>query len=390
MPAQTPKRRRKVASARKPGGKKRTTVKRKSKAKAQPVALVRTSERTTFKRCRFQWEQTYVAGLTPIREAPALRFGTLVHKALEMRYPPGIKRGPKPAETFEKLFAKERKDTEVKWKMKVDGEWDDMLEIGIDMLEMFVEKYGRDEDWKVIQSEMTFQVPVYLPADFNAKLLVPVAHLLSKGQALGNQPLFHYVGTMDGVWENRMDGGVRVIDWKTCAKDAEKEAQGKGLLDEQTTAYWTWGVDWLVQQKILKPRQQQALDGMVFTFLRKGRRDTRPTNAQGLCLNQDGSVSKKQPPPFFHREQVYRSEIEQNNARTRAVQEFVEMLEGRHGLLALYKTPETGSMGHCGFCPVKDTCEIHEAGGDWKLMRDSSMEKWDGYSAHEIEEEGKR
>jgi hypothetical protein len=321
---------------------------------------------------------------------PALKFGTLVHKALEVRYPPGIKRGPKPAETFEKIFQAEQRNVEKTWKMKVDDSWEDMLEIGIDMLELFIEKYGRDEDWKVIESEMTFQVPVYLPSEYAEQDPLVAFLELPRAVLSGKQPLFYYVGTMDGVWENRMDGGVRVIDWKTTGKDPEKEARGKSLLDEQTTAYWTWGVDWLIKEKLLKERQVRALDGMVFTFLRKGKRDPRPANAQGLYLNQDGTVSKKQPPPMFHREQVYRSEVEQQMARTRVIQEFIEMAACRKGILATYKTPETGQMGHCGWCPVRDICELHESGADWKLMRSSSMEAWDGYSAHEISDEGKR
>ena len=42
---------------------------------------LRTSERTTFKRCLWQWDRNYNDRLRPIREAPALRFGTLIHKA---------------------------------------------------------------------------------------------------------------------------------------------------------------------------------------------------------------------------------------------------------------------------------------------------------------------
>lgn len=380
MPASTLKRRSKKPS--------------KSKARkqtAQPQLLLRTSERSTFKRCLWQWERTYGDKLKPIQEHPALKFGTLVHAALEVRYPPGIKRGPKPAETFEKLFAAERKDAEHTWKMKVDGDWDDALEVGIDMLEMYIEKYGRDEEWKVIQSEMTFKVPVYINREAMPTITDDLLRLagVTKAQAEGKKPLFWYVGTMDGVWESRMDGGVLVQDYKTTGKDPEKEARGKSSLDEQGTAYWTWGVDFLILKKLLKPRQVKELAGMLYTFLRKGKRDTRDCNAQGLCLNQDGSISKKQPPPMFHRELVYRSEVERDKARERAVIEVLLMMAHRQGALPIFKTPETGQMGHCGFCSVRDLCELHESGDDWGLMQRSTMAEWDPYDAHEIEEEGK-
>jgi hypothetical protein len=379
VPASTPAKRRKAS------------VKKSKKSPAQPQLLLRTSERSTFKRCLWQWERTYGDKLKPIQEHPALKFGTLVHAALEVRYPPGIKRGPKPAETFEKLFAAERKDAEHTWKMKVDDDWDDALGVGIDMLELYIEKYGRDEDWKVIQSEMTFKVPVYIRRESMPLITDDLLRLagVTKAQAEGKKPLFWYVGTMDGVWENRMDGGVRVQDYKTTGKDPTKEAAGKSSLDEQGTAYWTWGVDFLIMKKLLKPRQLQELDGMLYTFLRKGKRDPRDQNAQGLYLNQDGTVSKKQPPPMFHRELVYRSEVERDKARERAVIEVLLMMAHRRGVLPIFKTPETGQMGHCGFCPVRDLCELHESGDDWRLMQRSSMAAWDPYDAHEIEEEGK-
>lgn len=383
MPASTPKKRAKK-------------TKRAKKFTAAKVIkpnqlLLRTSERSTFKRCVWQWERTYGDKLKPIQEHPALRFGTLIHSALELRYPPGIKRGPKPAETFAKLFTDLTAETEAVWNMKVDDEWMDMYDIGIYMLESYIEKYGRDEDWKVIESEMTFQVPVYVNRESMPTVTDDLLRLagVTKDQAEGRKPLFHYVGTMDGVWENRMDGGIRIQDYKTTGKDPEKEAVGKHALDEQGTAYWTWGADFLRDKGILKEKQFRALDGMLYTFLRKGKPDGRPQNAQGHYLNQDGSVSKKQPPPLFHRELVYRSEAERSNARERAVIEVLLMMAHRRGALPTYKTPETGQMGHCGFCPVREVCELHESADDWKLMQQASMAEWDPYDAHEIEEEGK-
>lgn len=381
MATANPKRKRQSKRS-KPVAKKKT---------AQPSLLLRTSERTTFKRCLWQWERTYGDKLKPVQEHPALRFGTLIHAALELRYPPGIKRGPKPAESFAKLFPDHTAEAEQAFNMKVDDEWMGMYDIGIYMLESYIEQYGRDEDWRVIASEMTFQTPVFINREAMPTISDDLLRLagVTKGQAAGKQALFTYVGTMDGVWENRMDGGIRIQDYKTTGKDPTKEAGGKSALDEQGTAYWTWGADALQQMGVLNEKHFRALDGMLYTFLRKAKPDGREKNAQGLYLNQDGTVSKKQPPPLFHRELVYRSLRERENARERAVIEVLLMMAHRRGLLPIIKTPETGQMGHCGFCPVRDLCELHESGDDWQLMQRSSMTKWDPYDAHEIEEEGK-
>lgn len=363
---------------------KSATPRRKTKPK-QPQRLIRTSERTNFKRCRWMWDRGYNDRLKPIVERPALRFGTLIHAALEKRYPPGIKRGPKPAETFQKLYAKELKEVEAKWGFRdADGEWSDALGLGVDMLEGYVETYGRDEDWEVIASEMTFKVPVYGRQE-DSGLWVPSV----KGES-GSKVLFHYVGTMDGVWKNRMDGGVRINDYKTTSKDPTKEGGGKAVLDEQATAYWAWGVDWLIAKKILKPRDQQALDGMLYTFLYKAKRDERTVDAHGHALNKDGTVSRRQPTPRFHRDIVYRAEHDRNEARQRAIQEVGEMNMVKAGTLQPYKTPETGAMGHCSWCQFNDICELHEVGADWEALRDATMEEWEPYGAHEIKEEGKR
>src|SRR5213075_762041 len=111
-----------------------------------------------------QWDRSFNDLLKPRREAPALRFGSLIHKALEVRYPPGIRRGPKPAPTFEKLYEKESELAHKEFGFKdEDGEWQDLAEVGVDMLTRFLDEYGKDEEWKVIKSEMTFSTPVYSP-----------------------------------------------------------------------------------------------------------------------------------------------------------------------------------------------------------------------------------
>jgi len=366
-----------------PTKRRRKTVKKPAREQAP---LLRTSERTSFKRCRWQWDRNYNDRLRPHEEAPALRFGTLIHKALELRYPPGIKRGPKPAPQFEKLFDKELKEAEDTWGFRdSDGEWADAKQLGVNMLEHYVEVYGKDEEWKVLQSEMTFRVPVYTPEHPDGGYMGPRGEQLPKRRVL-----FYYVGTMDGVWQSRMDGGVWINDYKTTKNDPVKDGIGKLVLDEQGTAYWTWGVDWLIRQEILKPREQQALNGMLYTFLRKAKKDERPQNAAGHYLNKDGTVSKVQPGTYFHREVVYRDEQQQQAARERAVQEFLEMVAVRDGRMAAYKSPGTGYPSQqCNACPFFDICELHEIDADWESLRDASMTTWDPYDAHEIAEEGK-
>lgn len=363
--------------------------------------LIRNSERSTFSHCYWQWDHSYNQRLTPVVDAPALRFGSLIHEALELRYPPGVKRGPHPAKTFAKLYEAELAEAETVWGFRDgDGEWADAATLGEAMLNNYVETFGKDEEWKVIASEMTFQVPQFararrklddtvVPAKEWQDGLPPAGCTVEacKRTDRGAYHLYTSVGTMDGVWESRMDQSVLVNDYKTTKNDPLKDAPGKSILDEQATAYWTWGVDWLELHDVLKRAQSQRLAGMLYTFLYKAAPDERPTNALGQSLNKDGSVSKQQPVPRFHRDMVYRDREQCDRARQRGVEQVVEMHLRRAGILPIYKTPGTGFPSQvCKGCAFFDLCELDEIGQPYADLQTMTMKTWDPYDAHEVRE----
>lgn len=335
---------------------KRATKQTKRAPRKKKVILLRTSERTAFKRCRFAWDITYNKGLKPHVDAPALRFGTLVHKALELRYPPGTKRGPHPAKTFERLYEKELEEAMGFGFRDQDGMWHDACAMGVDMLEHFVEVYGNDDEWKVIQSEMTFQVPV----------LETATHILM------------YVGIIDGVWQNRLTKELWLRDWKT-AKSIPANMGTHLTLDEQPGSYWAYAPEFLLAKGVLKPKQR--LQGIDFLYMRKAIRDPRPTDSLGRCLNKDGTVSQKQPATYFKRVPTYRTQAEMRSLRERVLQEAKEHELVRRGKLAAYKNP---SQMNCGMCAVRDVCELHEAEQDWEALLNATFQTWDGYSDHAI------
>jgi len=117
-------------------------VRKVSKPKVPPPneqRLVRTSERGTFQTCLHQWQWSYLEKRRNLQEAPALSFGNLIHQALEARYPPGIKRGPHPAETFKGLYEEwTAKNYDLGMKDS-DDEWQKAGELGVDMLENYVD-----------------------------------------------------------------------------------------------------------------------------------------------------------------------------------------------------------------------------------------------------------
>jgi len=305
----------------------------------QRFPYISASSRAAFKTCRYRWHFRYMRKLEPKVAAPPLRFGTLLHTALEHYYKPGIKRGPHPARVFEKAYSREFEQALHLGFRDDDGVWHDALSLGVDMLEHYVDHYGPDDEWRVLASEQKFEEPVHDP---------------QTGEQIGI-----YIGVLDLIMEQRSSGNI----WLWDHKGVKSIDTGYLAMDDQSSGYWTYGEPWLRRQGILKPTRE--LQGITFNFLRKAVRDTREQNELGQYLNKDGTVSKVQPAEFFERFISYRGEAERNHTRERVAHELVEMGLVRKGELALLKSP--GKLT-CKFCDVRDICELHETGNDWQEM----------------------
>lgn len=345
--------------------------------------LLRNSERSAFKTCRFRWAWTYggvweVGPIRSLQPAKALWFGDLVHQGLAGYYIEGTKRGIHPAKTFikrydsdDRLAAVQRNDA---------GEWESMRDLGRGMLEAYVEEYGdRDDEWEVIASERTFRLPVIVPA-----FRLPVGRYLGLGEYANELILPEFklvvVGTFDGIWRYRPKP-KRVVfkEFKTAAS-----IKPDGLaMDDQAGYYWTYGPKWSWRQNILPKGTYPA--EILYTFLRKAVRNPDKTyTPEGVLLNLDGTPSKSQPPPYFDRMPVYRDRADRENVHRRVLAEAREMMLIRAGVLDAYKNPGPLHMPNCRGCPVRDACELHETGNDWETMLNGTTETWDPYSDHEI------
>lgn len=340
------------------------------------MLLVRNSEVQTWKTCRWRWGWTYRDQRQAAQSAGALRFGTLVHAALAAYYVPGTKRGPAPWQTFEKLYWEEAEVMQGRgFEVFSDDTWVDALELGAAMLHGYAERYAaEDEDYRVLSSEQTFQLPVRAP-----ELRVPLA-----ATAFLTLPAFTFkaVGTFDGVWEHRPTGRLIFKEFKTA-----KAIHLDGLpMDEQAGMYWTYGPKWLRRQGLLRP--EDNLSHIMYTFLRKAKPDTTSKrNAEGHVLNKDGTVSARQPAPFFARVPVYRDAADRKNMHERVVQEARDLVLARLGQLPLYKNPGMLHFPNCRMCAVREACEVHETGGDWQAVLEQITVPWNPYADHELRED---
>jgi len=333
--------------------------------------LVRTSERTSFKRCRWSWEMSFRMGLRQRRDAPVLRFGTLCHQALAAYYIKGTKRGPHPSDTFMDLYEQEVKeigsfglyydDSTESW--EEDEKWVDAKELGEELLEMYIDFYGDDGDWEILATEQPFQQPVRNPRT--------------------GRIMFYYVGIVDLVVREISTGHIWIVDHKTT-RAIDVQALG---LNEQAGSYWTFGSEWLKEQGHINAATYDDLSGLIFNFLRRTRRDTRPQNAEGHYLNKDGSVSKRQPSPVFHREPTWRTTHDRDQVRRRAMNDFREMQMVERGDLAVIKNPGPFTCKGCGWL---DACELHETGADWEMYVEATTEPWNPYDEHEVRDSEQR
>ena len=318
--------------------------------------LVRTSERQSFLTCRQQWYWSWVEHLRAPGTSTALFFGDLVHQALAAYYIPGKKRGPKPAESFQELY---------RLSVQVEKIWDpdleekvDLLEMGVNMLERYVEHWKEpDKEYRIIASEQHFSVPI---GTFNGKRV-------------------WYVGTVDGVWQHIPTGKIRFAEHKTAAAISRDAL----ALNEQVGAYWTFAPRWLRMKGILG--RDEKIDGIIYNWLRKTIRDPDASwDELGRRLNKDGSVSKRQPPKYFDRELTFRGHVEAERVKQRVRNEVLDMMAAADDPdRFVYKNPGPQFKPNCSFCQFRDMCELHETGNDWESFKHHAFGTWTPYEAHE-------
>lgn len=328
---------------------------------------IRTSERGTFKRCRWRWWQAYREGLKPKRTKPALLFGEWVHVSLARWYcGPGAKRGPHPAETFSKTatalehFFKTEEATE-----EEVAKYEDLYDLGIVLLDEYIKEYGRDEHWHIISPEQTFRFGISWP-EVTDRLWVPHDRFDRKLLAL-------YIGTFDLVYLDL----VNELIWLGEHKTAKSVSVDHLVLDEQAGSYVSIAARSLIKQGLMKPGQR--IHGINYNFLRKGLPDPRPRDEAGYCLNKDGSRSKVQPKPLFLRHPVPRTSVARRNQLLRIQDDAISMEAVRIGHEPVTKTPHTSCAR---FCEFFDICRLHEEGGNWEDLRDVQFTVEDPYADH--------
>lgn len=322
------------------------------------LPLLRTSERNDFKRCPWLWQERWVKGLTSRRVPTWSWFGTAIHRGLEAWYKPGMKRGGKKKmlEAFEEAV-----DGEIRRVYTAGGELDedeivDGQTLGRAMLLGYVDHYGQDSEWEVIHSEQSFQIDV--PHPYKPGKMIAV-----------------YAGTWDSLWRNVRSKEYWLVDHKT--RRAFPQNWTFYEINDQAGSYLWVAPEVLVHMGILKKKDK--IEGLIFNTLRKHMPDERPRNKNGEALNMDGSVSKRQPAPLFHREEIYRRQTERVQQAHRVQQEALWMKDIRDGKREAFKTPTED----CVRCQFFDYCETDEQDKEeGQELANVILMKRDPYESH--------
>ncbi|AWY04499.1 RecB-like exonuclease/helicase [Microbacterium phage Gilda] len=350
---------------------------------------MRTSERGALLGCAQKWYWAHIEELRPNRASNPLWFGSAVHVALAEWYLKGLKRGPHPAETFNKFIDGER--TMLVTNEDEEQEYYDARELGTGMLEHYVDTYGKDDSWDVIATEHA------------GKIVLPRPQMKIFGRvrpALARWLTYHF--TWDGIFRDLNDGQLYLMEHKTAAAIDTNHLP----LDNQAGSYWAIASRSLVKQGLIG--ENEDIVGIRYNFLRKALKDTRPQDEDGLYHNQPqkqhyieallnhygedspaeemegwekdlpkmtlaqlkeladaqpdltvlGEISKSQPPAYFHREDVYRTRAERVTQIARIQDEALFSEAYRSGSLPITKRPSKD----CAWCPFRRMCELDEQG----------------------------
>lgn len=338
------------------------------------VPLIRTSERGDLKSCEFFWYHHWVRGLGSPTVPTWSWFGTAIHKALEVRYPVGTKRGPLPdvLAAFEAACGDEHRRIWERGGDLDDEEVHDGMELGKAMLIGYVKHYDQDSRWQVIHTEQPFQIDVRHPV--TGRLLAV------------------YCGTWDlFVWD-RVDKVYRLVDHKTRAQF--KQDWSFYDLNDQGGSYLWVAPEVLRHMGLLG--KNDHIDGIVFNMLRKAL--PQPTAEDGIRYNLPkrqhfeaalrqagvggwdaktklpalsylatdhglvvhGDARAKQPTPLFRRYTTHRGIEQRVNQGQKVLAEAQRMDLLRRGRLPLLKHPTED----CVRCSLFDYCQLEELDPD--------------------------
>lgn len=348
--------------------------------------MVRTSERTTFKRCPQRWWWSSVEGLAPKEPSKALWFGTGWHIVMADYYRSGKKRSKDYIDLWREFCDTPDAEGLYQPAIEMGQEWLDLRSVGESMLNEYVKEYDGDKTWDVIQTEMSGSV------------MIPT---------WDEQDKFQYNFTFDGVYRDTKSKKIKLMEHKTAGQISINHLS----LDDQGLSYWAVAGTILRKRGVLTKREN--IREIMYNFVKKGMPDQRPVGPDGMRHNKAskaqyvdaleaadlptkgtvevlsnlaeqkgivvwGDISKNQPPPMFKRHPVLHSQAERKTTVEQMAAEHANMEAMRQGKIPVYKVPDSSCSWQCPFFTM---CELHQSRGDIEEFKRKVYTRRD---AHEV------
>lgn len=175
------------------------------------------------------------------------------------------------------------------------------------------------------------------------------------------------------VRDHEHGGRIRYIDHKFM-KTVETEHL---TLDDQNSGYLAIGTHQLRKEGLIGPKE--SVRDLVYNFVRKATPPDKPRNSFGEYLNKDGSVAKRQPPPYFVRYAVSKTNEERNNQIKRIGEEALWHKAIRNNRLPMIKSPKRDCRWDCSFFNL---CQVDESGGDVESTKKMLFRREDAYTEY--------
>lgn len=371
--------------SKKPAVKKRPKAPKVIWADPDGIVHIRNSERGTFAKCPQRWWWAWREGLVPKETAKPLWFGTGIHLALAHYYGPGKKRRKDFIDVWRQYADEEAEYVRVNIGGLDEDVWMEARTLGEVMLTGYVKEYQHDRHWDVIATEQSFEVSI--------------PYLDGSGHFILN-------GTFDGVYRDKNDGKIKLMEHKTAATIST----GHLPMDNQAGTYWMVAQTVGRDQGWLGPKEN--ISEITYNFLRKGLPDDRPKDAQGYATNKPlkahyaaalglegklptlevlaemaserglvvlGDRSKVQPAKLFERHPVRKTPAQRRKQLERMQDDMEVMRLYVDGRLRVTKH---AGRDTCPFCPFKEMCELHETGADWEEFKRALYRRADPYADH--------
>lgn len=350
------------------------------------LPLVRNSERASFKTCQAQWNWRWNMGLVPAMPRQDARwFGSAWHIVMAEYYLPKDSTSGFGRTNVEELHSI--------WDQQMKGiyttiavgpyfgedserEWVDACALGHLMIDGYVEYWKGDPGWEILMPEQRFRARV----PFNMRQAKRPATYWQMIGLDGRGYVAEIVGTFDMPIRDHSDNGrIKIVDHKTAAQ--YDPVLSYLVKDDQAGTYIAVGTQALREAELIG--KDEAITGMIFNFARKAKPDERAKDEQGRYLNQNGTVSKRQPLPLFYRESVERNKANRLRQMARIADDAEQIQLIREGQMGITKNPGR----QCSWCDYRDLCDIDENGGDTEQFIKDVFKYDDPYKDHRKEME---